>query len=129
MKGNNHILHGIRVLIKKFLFSTYSFLISLLFMAGKDPKHVATSLFRPALTILNISNFINLTRDNTIRGLSNSRSHSFRVNSSGKSLKHTDPDLWSKIDAIMLQWIYGIISHNFLNIIWEQDTTIATTTT
>nr|TKR99372.1 Retrovirus-related Pol polyprotein from transposon TNT 1-94 [Populus alba] len=41
------------------------------------------------------------------------------------SLQDTDPDLWSRVDAIVLQWIYGTISEDLLNTILERDSTAA----
>nr|TKS01192.1 hypothetical protein D5086_0000176750 [Populus alba] len=35
------------------------------------------------------------------------------------SLQDTDPDLWSRVDAIVLQWIYSTISEDLLNTILE----------
>nr|GLL31546.1 hypothetical protein D5086_0000195000 [Ipomoea trifida] len=42
---------------------------------------------------------------------------------SSLSLKDTDPELWSRVDAIVLQWIYGTISDDLLNTILERDST------
>ncbi|KAG6787387.1 hypothetical protein POTOM_009026 [Populus tomentosa] len=41
------------------------------------------------------------------------------------SLQDTDPDLWSRVDAIVLQWIYSTISEDLLNTILERDSTAA----
>nr|GMD95755.1 retrovirus-related Pol polyprotein from transposon TNT 1-94 [Ipomoea batatas] len=41
---------------------------------------------------------------------------------SSSSLKGTDPELWSRVDAIVLQWIYGTISEDLHTII-ERDST------
>nr|GMC64528.1 retrovirus-related Pol polyprotein from transposon TNT 1-94 [Ipomoea batatas] len=42
---------------------------------------------------------------------------------SSPSLKDTDPELWSRVDAIVLQWIYGTISEDLLHTIIERDST------
>jgi hypothetical protein len=39
------------------------------------------------------------------------------------SLKQTDPKLWSRLDAVVLQWIYGTISDDLLNTIIKRDST------
>ncbi|KAF9679315.1 hypothetical protein SADUNF_Sadunf06G0002300 [Salix dunnii] len=41
------------------------------------------------------------------------------------SLQDTDPDLWSCVNAILLQWIYNTISEDILNTILERDSTAA----
>lgn len=43
----------------------------------------------------------------------------------GSLSQGTNRDLWSHIDAIVLQWIYGTISNDLLNTIMEQDTIVA----
>jgi hypothetical protein len=42
------------------------------------------------------------------------------------SLNQTDPKLWKRIDAVVLQWIYGTISDDLLNTIIERDSTAET---
>ncbi|XP_058755195.1 uncharacterized protein LOC131628378 [Vicia villosa] len=39
------------------------------------------------------------------------------------SLKTTDPQLWLRLDAVILQWIYGTISNDLLNTIIEHSST------
>ncbi|GAU49192.1 hypothetical protein TSUD_191310 [Trifolium subterraneum] len=38
-------------------------------------------------------------------------------------LKTTDPQLWQRLDVVVLQWIYGTISDDLLNTIIERDST------
>jgi len=37
------------------------------------------------------------------------------------SLKDTDPELWLRLNVVVLQWIYGTISNDLLNTIIEHD--------
>ncbi|GAU41159.1 hypothetical protein TSUD_282330 [Trifolium subterraneum] len=41
-------------------------------------------------------------------------------------LKDTDPKLWPRLDAVVLQWIYGTISDDLLNTFIERDSTAET---
>lgn len=42
---------------------------------------------------------------------------------SSKTIKDVDPDLWDRLDAVVLQWIYATISTDLLHSILEPDDT------
>jgi hypothetical protein len=95
----------------------------------------------PALTIPNITNFIKLTLSME-KGTYNTWSELFKIHarvfqvidhiippsepSETPSLKTTDLSLWLRLDAVVLQWIYGTISEDLLNTIIEHDSTAET---
>nr|XP_034905875.1 uncharacterized protein LOC118042336 [Populus alba]TKR75127.1 hypothetical protein D5086_0000288440 [Populus alba] len=96
----------------------------------------------PALAISNINTFIKVTLD-IEKGLYITWSELFKIHArayqvldhiippsaaemkQATSLQDTDPDLWSRVDAIVLQWIYDTISEDLLNTILERDSTAA----
>ncbi|KAG5241212.1 Retrovirus-related polyprotein from transposon [Salix suchowensis] len=96
----------------------------------------------PALAVSNINTFIKITLD-IEKGQYITWSELFKIHarayqvldhilpSSAEHMKHdsshptTDPALWSRVDAIVLQWIYGTISDDLLNTILERDSTAA----
>ncbi|RHN64964.1 hypothetical protein MtrunA17_Chr4g0074801 [Medicago truncatula] len=98
----------------------------------------------PTLTVNNITNFIKITLDieksqyNTWSELFKIHAQAYEVldhiiptpttepTSSSVSLKETDPALWKRLDAIVLQWIYGTISIDLLHTIIERDSTAQT---
>nr|GLL35266.1 hypothetical protein D5086_0000195000 [Ipomoea trifida] len=100
------------------------------------------SLLHPALTVSNINTFIKVTLD-IEKGQYITWSELFKIHAkaykvldhiippskekaksnSSLSLKDTDPELWSRVDAIVLQWIYDTISEDLLNTILERDST------
>ena len=96
----------------------------------------------PALAVANINTFIKITLDIekgqyiTWSELLKIHARAYQVLDhilppSAEQLKHasshsiTDPALWSRVDAIVLQWIYGTISEDLLNTILERDSTAA----
>jgi hypothetical protein len=97
------------------------------------------SVTHPALTVPNITNFIKVKLDieksqyNTWSELFKIHARAYQVidhiipssvdDTSDISLKQTDPKLWSRLDAVVLQWIYGTISDDLLNTIIERDST------
>ncbi|XP_076940626.1 uncharacterized protein LOC143609876 [Bidens hawaiensis] len=102
--------------------------------------------FHPVVTVSNIKQFIPITLDNESAQY-NTWSELFRVHctaylvddhlkprvvepssSTGdkeKSAISTDPtpDQWKRLDAIVLQWIYGTISIDLLHIVMKKQTT------
>ncbi|KAJ9536884.1 hypothetical protein OSB04_029617 [Centaurea solstitialis] len=111
-------------------------------MAGHqiDPKNASASsnstLPHPALAVSNINSFIKVTLD-IEKGQYITWSELFKIHArayqvldhiippssekSESSLKAKNPDLWSRVDAVVLQWIYGTISEDLLNTILERD--------
>ncbi|CAJ2646938.1 unnamed protein product [Trifolium pratense] len=103
-----------------------------------------TASIHPALTVSNITNFIKITLDieksqyNTWSELFKIHAQAYDVldhiiptpttnpSSSSPSLKETYPALWNRLDAIVLQWIYGTISTSLLHTIIERDPTAQT---
>jgi hypothetical protein len=100
--------------------------------------HTQTSVTHPALTVPNITNFIKIKLDieksqyNTWSELFKIHATAYQVidhiipstaDTSDTSLKQTDPALWSRLDAVVLQWIYGTISDDLLNTIIERNST------
>ncbi|KAG6763450.1 hypothetical protein POTOM_030866 [Populus tomentosa] len=97
----------------------------------------------PALTVSNITTFIKVTLD-IEKGQYITWSELFKIharayqvmdhiipassekNTQIPSIQDTDPDLWSRVDAIVLQWIYSTISEDLLNTILERDSTAET---
>ncbi|XP_034915630.1 uncharacterized protein [Populus alba] len=92
----------------------------------------------PALTVSNITTFIKVTLDIekgqyiTWFELFKIHARAYQVmdhiipassekNTQIPSIQDTDPDLWSRVDAIVLQWIYSTISEDLLNTILERD--------
>ncbi|XP_031123188.1 uncharacterized protein LOC116025912 [Ipomoea triloba] len=112
-----------------------------------QPTPPSPSLLHPALTVSNINSFIKVTLDIekdqyiTWSELFKIHAKAYKVldhitppskeadksNSSpslsSPSLKDTDLELWSRVDAIVLQWIYGTISEDLLHTIIERDST------
>ncbi|CAJ2671083.1 unnamed protein product [Trifolium pratense] len=110
----------------------------------KSPSQTATqttiSPIHSALTVSNITNFIKVTLDiekiqyNTWSELFKIHAQAYEVldhiippsptdSTSSPSLKETNPALWKRLDAIVLQWIYGTISTDLLHTIIERDST------
>nr|GMC66493.1 Retrovirus-related Pol polyprotein from transposon TNT 1-94 [Ipomoea batatas] len=112
-----------------------------------QPTPPSPSLLHPALTVSNINSFIKVTLD-IEKGQYITWSELFKIHAkaykaldhitppskeadksnsspslSSPSLKDTDPELWSRVDAIVLQWIYGTISEDLLHTIIERDST------
>lgn len=108
-------------------------------MAGSNPPSPPSSVTHPALTVPNITNFIKIKLDieksqyNTWSELFKIHARAYQVidhiipssadDTRDISLQQTDPKLWSRLDAVVLQWIYGTISDDLLNTIIERDTT------
>lgn len=108
-------------------------------MAGSNPPSPPSSVTHPALTVPNITNFIKVKLDieksqyNTWSELFKIHARAYQVidhiipssadDTRDISLQQTDPKLWSRLDAVVLQWIYGTISDDLLNTIIERDTT------
>lgn len=108
-------------------------------MAGSNPPSPPSSVTHPALTVPNITNFIKVKLDieksqyNTWSELFKIHARAYQVidhiipssadDTRDISLKQTDPKLWSRLDAVVLQWIYGTIFDDLLNTIIERDTT------
>nr|GMC60781.1 Retrovirus-related Pol polyprotein from transposon TNT 1-94 [Ipomoea batatas] len=107
-----------------------------------QPTPPSPSLLHPALTVSNINSFIKVTLDIekcqyiTWSELFKIHAKAYKVldhitppskeadkSNSSRSLKDTDPELWSRVDAIVLQWIYGTISEDLLHTIIERDST------
>ncbi|GAU12928.1 hypothetical protein TSUD_97390 [Trifolium subterraneum] len=94
----------------------------------------------PALTVPNITNFIKITLSiekstyNTWSELFKIHARVFQVidhiipsePAANPSLKTTDPQLWLRLDSVVLQWIYGTISEDLLNTIIEYNSTAET---
>ncbi|CAJ2673304.1 unnamed protein product [Trifolium pratense] len=110
-------------------------------MANKSDKP-----FHPALAVTNVKNFISIT-------LEMEKSHypswaelfkihcrayevidhiippepavetSKTASEKEKEVAESDPKLWSRLDAIVLQWIYGTISTDLLHTILEPNST------
>jgi hypothetical protein len=91
----------------------------------------------PALTVPNITNFIKITLS-IEKGTYNTWSELFKIHArvfqvidhiipsepaADPSLKTTDPQLWLRLDSVVLQWIYGTISDDLLNTIIEHNST------
>ncbi|KAJ9543557.1 hypothetical protein OSB04_023264 [Centaurea solstitialis] len=105
-----------------------------------DPKNASASsnstLPHPAIAVSNINSFIKVTLD-IEKGQYITWSELFKIHArayqvldhiippsqekSESSLKAKNPDLWSRVDAVVLQWIYGTISEDLLNTILERD--------
>ena len=93
----------------------------------------------PALTVSNIATFIKVTLD-IEKGQYITWSELFKIHARAYQvldhiiptstekikIQDTDPDLWSRVDAIVLQWIYSTISEDLLNTILERDSTAET---
>ncbi|GAU43137.1 hypothetical protein TSUD_246770 [Trifolium subterraneum] len=105
-------------------------------------SHQNSSVIHPALTVPNITNFIKVRLDmeksqyNTWSELFKIHARAYQVLDhiipsstdavTDPPLKDTDPKLWSRLDAVVLQWIYGTISDDLLNTIIERDSTAET---
>jgi hypothetical protein len=106
-----------------------------------SPKSATTaaipSPIHPAFTISNITNFIKVTLS-IEKGQYNTWSELFKIHARvhqvidhiiptepapSPDLKVTDPQLWQRLDAVVLQWIYGTISDDLLHTIIERDST------
>jgi len=95
--------------------------------------------FHPALMVNNIKNFIPITLEmekgqySSWAELFNIHCHAYKVidhiikqqpsKKEKKTAAKVDPELWLRLDAIVLQWIYGMISNNLLHTILELDST------
>ena len=143
-----NLLHGIRapslillILSPLFLFSAshLSVFVSV-FSATMDPKT------HPAITVSNIKTFIPITLEmetsqySSWAELFKIHCRAFQVldhlsprqkerpaaaSSEADKQKSTDPtdDVWDRLDAIVLQWIYGTISNDLLSTILRPDST------
>ncbi|XP_037494493.1 uncharacterized protein LOC119370426 [Jatropha curcas] len=95
--------------------------------------------FHPALAVNNVKHFIPITLEME-KGQYSSWAELFKIHcraykvidyiiplkSSKKGKEQAaevDPELWSRLHAIVLQWIYGTISNELLNTILKADTT------
>jgi len=91
----------------------------------------------PAFTISNITNFIKITLS-IEKSQYNTWSELFKIHarvhqvidhiipteaSPSPDLKTTDPNIWKRLDDVVLQWIYGTISDDLLHTIIERDFT------
>ncbi|XP_021747926.1 uncharacterized protein LOC110713790 [Chenopodium quinoa] len=107
---------------------------------GDSPKAPKASAFHPAFTVNNIKSVIPVTltmdRAQYISWVELfkiiARAHQVLEHilpspdqDASSSLSTTDPDLWSRLDAIVLQWIYSTISNDLLNTILKPDSTAA----
>jgi hypothetical protein len=105
---------------------------------ASPPPTTKSPVIHPALTVPNITNFIKIKLDieksqyNTWSELFKIHATAYQVidhiipptaETSDTSLKQTDPALWSRLDAVVLQWIYGTISDDLLNTIIERNST------
>ncbi|MCH83098.1 retrovirus-related pol polyprotein from transposon TNT 1-94, partial [Trifolium medium] len=102
------------------------------------PGQTMSSTIHPALTVPNITNFIKVKLDMD-KSQYNTWSELFKIHATvyqvidhiipsegdatEPSLKQTDPKLWSRLDAVVLSWIYGTISDDLLNTIIERNST------
>ncbi|GAU30653.1 hypothetical protein TSUD_224090 [Trifolium subterraneum] len=107
---------------------------------NSPPPPPTPTLTHPALTVPNISNFIKITLSiekstyNTWSELFKIHARVFQVidhiipsePAANPSLKTTDPQLWLRLDSVVLQWIYGTISDDLLNTIIEHNSTAET---
>ncbi|RZB71149.1 hypothetical protein D0Y65_035891 [Glycine soja] len=117
------------------LSSTLFILLPLQFSMADQPK------FHPALTITNVKSLIPITLD-VEHGMYHSWAALFKVLVRIHDLHHhiispteaqeviayaaskaLDPTLWKRLDAAMLQWIYGTISTDLLHAILLKDDT------
>jgi hypothetical protein len=105
------------------------------------PTQTIPSVIHPALTVSNITNFIKVKLDME-KSQYKTWSKLFKIHATAyqaidhiipssddvaeTSLKQTDPKLWKRIDAVVLQWIYGTISDDLLNTVIERDSTAET---
>jgi len=108
------------------------------------PKSTITTtnlLIHHALIVNNITNFIKITQDieksqyNTWFKLFKIHAQVYEVldhiihtpttepRYSSPSIKETDPTLWKRLDAIVLQWIYDTVSIDLLHTIIDCDST------
>ncbi|KAJ9542336.1 hypothetical protein OSB04_028842 [Centaurea solstitialis] len=105
-----------------------------------EPKSPSSghSSFHPALAVSSVKNLIPITLEmenvqyTTWAELFKVHARSHRViqhiippttGSSSTTLKDEDPELWSTLDATVLQWIYATISNDLLHTILEPDST------
>ncbi|XP_056690588.1 uncharacterized protein [Spinacia oleracea] len=140
LKGNSTILHGIELTLattrsSHLLHLSLSFLLSFLAMAGGDnpPPITAAHPYHPALTVTNIRSLVSLVLDmNKVQyspwaTLFRTHAKVFNV------LDHIDPkvphptdvsdELWERLDATVLQRIYGTISTDLLYKILDENAT------
>ncbi|XP_019150939.1 PREDICTED: uncharacterized protein LOC109147738 [Ipomoea nil] len=107
-----------------------------------QPTPSSALLLHPTLTVSNSNTFIKVTLD-IEKGQYITWSELFKIHAkaykvldqiippskdaakldSSPSLKDTDPELWSRVDAIVLQWIYGTISEDLLHTIIQRNST------
>ncbi|XP_065862190.1 uncharacterized protein [Euphorbia lathyris] len=108
---------------------------STLSITDTNPNH------HPSLTVSNISTFIKITLDiekghyPTWAALFKLHATAFQVldhilppsptDPSADTLKQSNPALWTRIDAVVLQWIYNTISLDLLHTIIVADSTAA----
>jgi transposase InsO family protein len=113
-------------------------MVSIAYPLSNPKSHISfNQTIHPALTVTNITNFIKIILDieksqyNTWSELFKIHAQAYEVldhiippaetdtTSSSPSLKETNPALWKRLDAIVLQWIYGTISTDLLHTIIE----------
>ncbi|XP_021738810.1 uncharacterized protein LOC110705277 [Chenopodium quinoa] len=106
---------------------------------GYSPKTPKASPFHPAFTVTNIKSVIpivlQMDRAQYISWVElftiNARSHQVLEHilpspdktDNSSSLSNTDPELWTRLDALVLQWIYNTISNDLLNTILKPKST------
>ncbi|XP_020228009.1 uncharacterized protein LOC109809177 [Cajanus cajan] len=97
--------------------------------------------FHPALAVNNVKNFIPITLEME-KGHYSSWAELFKIHcrayqvidhilpptptstdTATEKVAEVDPALWSRLDAIVLQWIYGTISNDLLHTILQPDST------
>ncbi|KAL3636010.1 hypothetical protein CASFOL_020557 [Castilleja foliolosa] len=100
------------------------------------PPSSSDGKMHPAITVTNVRNFISITLEME-SGQYNSWAELFRIHCRAfEVLGHiippktpieppVDKALWSRLDAIVLQWIHGTISNDLLHTIITPDTTVA----
>ncbi|XP_056698353.1 uncharacterized protein [Spinacia oleracea] len=97
-----------------------------------------TTKFHPALAVNNVKNFIPVTLDmessqyNSWATLFKIHTRAYQVldhiipsknQTANTETDEADQGLWDRLDAIVLQWIYGTISNDVLHTILEPDLT------
>ncbi|XP_056685499.1 uncharacterized protein [Spinacia oleracea] len=105
-------------------------------MGDPDKPTAPTSSFHPALAVNNIRNFIPITLE-----LENAQyiswaelfkihattyevmDHILEPSEDAPTSPSIDKALWARLDAIVLQWIYGTISNDLLHTILEPGST------
>ena len=100
----------------------------------KSPDNQPKTQFHPALTVSNIRTFVPITLE-IEKVQYASWAELFKIHARAyQVLDHIipprdttiDENLWSRLDAVVLQWIYGTISTDLLHTILEPDSTAQT---